>query len=721
MKTHDLGDGFAPDVALIGTRGWLAVRVGSSDPATHAIIVHAWSGEGADLRELSRFRISGGLGFPRLFAYRGHIWLAYHDGSGGQLRNLSTGRVETLEPCENNDPICFGGDWVAWQGAARDGWPITRMHLGTGEVVAAGHGMGTGLSRILRDGRVVLVDDDRLMVPGYTRPAWAADLVVAEGQNNRAVRWQLPERDGLLWPDLQSFTPRCAIGDRIAIATWGARRVRLWLGSRTDLLSSAAAAPVPKPMPLPDPPTRPVWLGFYEFTRAQLPGNCRLPVVQGAPHLVLEDLRGRAIATYCAGDPDGDVDALERAIDRTRAARRALPVIAYWTRGAQRHRAPRGADIVGVEAYRGVDETLEQFEARVRFAVGLVPRAALICQCYTSNRTLTNELPALVPVYARIARDCPNVEMLLVFSGSGRATGYQDHPEVHELWQQLAASVIAPRPPDPTPDPQPKPTPEQPMIYRDYSDYVERRWRELQVEETMMRVLDGLGLSTDEIEAIYKRKDKPRIAEIERAFYAVQCPALFRIAGELHYQLGHKDVGLSLKKGGNKWEDRGTDVFAIKPTDADGNVVPGIDVLVDVMSSGGTYHSRPIWKVHGANNDSKRKWVLPPQPDASPVPAPGPVPPAPPSPGPDPETHECPPCDRPHIDLPHAEMVAVIKAAAEAHGPERFGEKLTPEVLDDVWELAAHLAHRYATKHSTADRIIEEARRRGNGTWREDW
>jgi hypothetical protein len=102
---------------------------------------------------------------------------------------------------------------------------------------------------------------------------------------------------------------------------------------------------------------------------------------------------------------------------------------------------PAGADLVGVEAYRLKDESLAVFEARVVAAVARCPQAALIAQCYTSNISQTIDLASLVPVYARIARDCANVRMILAFSGSGRATGLQDHPDVKPLWQRLADSI----------------------------------------------------------------------------------------------------------------------------------------------------------------------------------------------------------------------------------------------------------------------------------------
>jgi hypothetical protein len=68
---------------------------------------------------------------------------------------------------------------------------------------------------------------------------------------------------------------------------------------------------------------------------------------------------------------------------------------------------------------------------------------ALVCQCYTSNLTLTTDLEALVPVYSRL-RLIPNVVATIIFSDYGRATGLCDHPEVRLLWEEFARTVQLP-------------------------------------------------------------------------------------------------------------------------------------------------------------------------------------------------------------------------------------------------------------------------------------
>lgn len=187
---------------------------------------------------------------------------------------------------------------------------------------------------------------------------------------------------------------------------------------------------------------RRLWLGWFLFPPFDwaLPGNCDLCV---EPEMIVRDESGRSIAAYVAGNPDGDVDSLERNAAAAKL-KFGLPVIAYWTRKAQEGRVPRGAEIIGVEAYRLKDESLLAFETRVLASVRRCGKVALICQCYTSNALQTTDLASLVPIYAKIARDCSNVVALLAFSGSGRPTGLQDNPSVRPLWESLAAGIPGP-------------------------------------------------------------------------------------------------------------------------------------------------------------------------------------------------------------------------------------------------------------------------------------
>lgn len=111
---------------------------------------------------------------------------------------------------------------------------------------------------------------------------------------------------------------------------------------------------------------RPMWFGFFEFVPATgLPRNCAVPVVQGASWL---DVVGPGWR-YVAGNPDGDVGAIVRAIGEAVVADPGGPdIIAYVPRRAQ-HALPTSADVQGIEAYLEKDETDDQFIRRISEAI----------------------------------------------------------------------------------------------------------------------------------------------------------------------------------------------------------------------------------------------------------------------------------------------------------------------------------------------------------------
>ncbi len=227
-------------------------------------------------------------------------------------------------------------------------------------------------------------------------------------------------------------------------------------------------APVYPPI---TPIKRALWFTFYAFGSTNAPRNCELRV--GAD-MALRSSDGRLIAWYVSGSPDGDVDALDAAIAAMRAKHPGEPIFAYWTAAAQKIRLPKGADLLGVEAYQAWNEPTAVFEARVRSAVQRANRPWIVAQCYTSNAALTSDLRGIPPVISRIAADQRYVEGIACFSaGKGRATGYEDHPEVQADWQAVFASItgpgVVPEPPTPIP---PTPTPIPPPTH-DFSEVIQ--------------------------------------------------------------------------------------------------------------------------------------------------------------------------------------------------------------------------------------------------------
>jgi hypothetical protein len=240
-----LGSGWFSDVALGDGVGRL---IGGFDvPTGIEVRIIGWTGvDVSQTTVLQTAQMIEGTGYSRIYFWQGAFWATYHDGRVAHLWKLPTGDHRVLEPCQNNNPVCFGFGCVAWQGAAAESWPVSRMSLTTGEVVSnVRMGVGTGLSRVLEDGRVVTVDEDRFALPGATQPCFAGDLAVGEGADSGA-RWRLGSKTGVLWPGCETFTPKCAIApDPVAITTCGGRDgIRLFCGSRAELLSLISEDPM---------------------------------------------------------------------------------------------------------------------------------------------------------------------------------------------------------------------------------------------------------------------------------------------------------------------------------------------------------------------------------------------------------------------------------------------------------------------------------------------
>jgi len=182
---------------------------------------------------------------------------------------------------------------------------------------------------------------------------------------------------------------------------------------------------------------KPCWLGWFEFIEPTIPfapSNCILRV-RTEPGTIRE-LEGNQFALWVQS-LDGTVESIEQ-----QAANSGHPTVCYWD-GRDWPRLPNLPlnAWLGLQAYCKSYESPEKFELIMRsYIEGIYlnyPKIALVCQCYTSNDSLTKDIRGVVPVYARLARDYPRINMLLAFSDQGRATGYNDHPEVRSLWQDL--------------------------------------------------------------------------------------------------------------------------------------------------------------------------------------------------------------------------------------------------------------------------------------------
>ena len=232
----NFGTGVFPDCALFNGKAYIALREGDPRNAG-ALVVWTFPVHDASARELlfSSPLGPGSPAFPRLSVVDDVLWLAYHDGAQLHLHNLMGGQVWDFDG-HGNDPCCFGGHWFARQATGVPSYDVIRVDLRNREELHVREGAPTGLSRVLADGMVRLIDEDRHSLPGATLPSYAEDLVVGEGPTGGAV-WQLGSDRGLLWAGQLCFAPKCAaVASHIAICTHGPD-ARAFVGTRAELKS----------------------------------------------------------------------------------------------------------------------------------------------------------------------------------------------------------------------------------------------------------------------------------------------------------------------------------------------------------------------------------------------------------------------------------------------------------------------------------------------------
>jgi hypothetical protein len=190
--------------------------------------------------------------FPRVYSDGTSVWVAYRTGQPENWRavllkdGVEVWRSPTV--CGGNDPVCLGSGWFAWQDdVTRRIYraPLTDLTFWTD----VGPILPTGLSRILASGTVRLVDEDRVLVPGVTRPCWAGVLSIGEAPNGGALVSQ-GTKCLLLWPGEETFTPRLAWDGKTGYVavTWGKQGIRLATFDESDL-QGVVLAPAGTPFP----------------------------------------------------------------------------------------------------------------------------------------------------------------------------------------------------------------------------------------------------------------------------------------------------------------------------------------------------------------------------------------------------------------------------------------------------------------------------------------
>lgn len=437
MQEQSFGVSEFLDVAIGSTYTYCVLRTG--DPRQPGTI-QVWQWPSADIgsRQLiASYPVPPGPSYPRIYFSSAfdELWYAWQVDSVCWLCHHGQSPVQ-LAPCQNSSPCCFGFGYFAWQGAAAEGWPVSRLNLYTQEVVSlVRYGVGTGLARVQYDGHVVTVDEDRFRESGFTNPGYAIGAIVAEDPNG-GVAWFAGNRTGLLWPGDVTKTPRVAsYAGQIVIGTMGGPSGgRVWTGVRDELPARVAE-------PIVDV-NRELWFGWFEFATPTVipPGNCLIRTQDQ----IVRTLAGEDIASYIDAEKEGNTPAaFQVKMDAALRARPRVPVISY--RPHTISIIPPGHFTV-YEAYGQLsDGSLAGTEARIRRDIAKFAKVWVACQCYTSNKDNTTDLAGLVAVYARIFRDCGNIIGALVFSDAGRDTGLTSHEEVRPLWAKLASTIRTPR------------------------------------------------------------------------------------------------------------------------------------------------------------------------------------------------------------------------------------------------------------------------------------
>ena len=433
--------GVFPDVCLSAWGFTVAYKQGKSGP----LVVQRRDINGG---AISGDDISTGMEdstFARVCSALGKTWVAYRAFRHGQesavvreVRQDGLGDEHILGPTFGNNPVCLSSTGlVAWQG---HGLAVVHgLRLEDGQtIILRTETRPTGIAHLNGD-HPVFVDENRLSEPGMLNPVRSGALTVGEGPVSGLLAKIQPRFGQILGGEC--FVPRCAdLGeDRYAAVTWGPG-----VGATLVIFEPADIQPITEvPVePIPDV-NRKLWFGAYDRDQnGTFPSNCRIRWSPTEP-AVLETLDGKDLAYYVSGVPDGDPEAIELACVAAKLLVPKLPVLAYVPGGVP---FPPSADWIGLEAYHKTWETLQHFELAIRSRASQAARpVVLIGQCYTSNAHNTKELRPLVPVFGRFLRDVSNCIGFVAFSaGHWRATGFEDHPEVHGLYQQLSRTIQTP-------------------------------------------------------------------------------------------------------------------------------------------------------------------------------------------------------------------------------------------------------------------------------------
>ena len=277
----------------------------------------------------------------------------------------------------------------------------------------------------------------------------------------------------------------CAMGQAVRVA------YSLGAGELAHELVIADFDPAITPMvpfetapPVVDPITsinRPMWLGFFSGYPGAGVGHVQRSAgdVTGAwqwrperpPRDVLRDGRPPDWDVYPRRLSRGHRSCgAEHALHPDRLlGSSALAAVAQPTRRLVALRA--GVLLEGRTARRLQARSAEHPAAAHRRTTDAEARARA-ASLHVERQQACADLAASVPVFSRLASSIPEVHALIPFSGCGRATGLQDHPDARALWNELYAGVTG------MPD-EGGTVPTFDYDLTDLNDNSQRRWQEL--------------------------------------------------------------------------------------------------------------------------------------------------------------------------------------------------------------------------------------------------
>ncbi|OHA26304.1 MAG: hypothetical protein A3D56_01845 [Candidatus Taylorbacteria bacterium RIFCSPHIGHO2_02_FULL_45_35] len=215
-----LGTGFWPDVAWYNGKVWYAV------PTTSSIKLYNANSDltGETLYKEVIYSIPG-LAFARLSVSGNALWMAYQDGDNHELFlwRSDTNITESLGPIGGLEGAVLGYGYVAWQTPASN-YPVYRRSLTGGTRTYVKNGASGGLSRVLANGDVKTLFEDRSAVSGMIGAWFAGNITVGEDPNYGVLGFYNNDRttDFGLWSGTDTLSPHPAFNgtNLYAVITW---------------------------------------------------------------------------------------------------------------------------------------------------------------------------------------------------------------------------------------------------------------------------------------------------------------------------------------------------------------------------------------------------------------------------------------------------------------------------------------------------------------------